>query len=111
MPAGDLRERVRFEARAVGDDGYGNVRADWIERFSVSARIVSLRGGESVIAARLQGTQPVVITVRAEARTRAIATDWRAVDARRGTVYAIRGAVEREGRDYIDLTCEAGVAA
>lgn len=111
MSAGELRERVRFERRVTVSDGYGNEQGDWIQELTVAARIQPLRGSESVMAARLQGVQPVLIVVRASSASRAIKTDWRAVDARSGVAYAIKTATLREGGDYIDLLCEAGVAA
>ena len=111
MSATELRERVRFERRVEADDGYGNTRGDWIGQFTVAARIMPLRGGEAVIAARLEGTQPAIVTVYADARTRTVTPDWRIVDARAGTVYAVRTVTLRESKDYVDLLCEAGVAA
>jgi hypothetical protein len=76
-----------------------------------AARILPLRGGESVLAARLEGTQPVVITVRYCALSRAITTDCIAVDARTGAIYNIRtNADTLEKRQYLDLIAEAGVA-
>jgi SPP1 family predicted phage head-tail adaptor len=111
MTAGELRDRVRFERRQTSDDGYGNTVAEWIPELSVSARVQPLRGTEAVMASRLQGVQPVLIVVRASAASRAITPEWRAVDARSGTVYAIRTATLRETRDYVDLLCEAGAAA
>ena len=46
-------------------------------------------GSEAIIAARLQGLQPVTIRVRSHGLTRAIDATYRAVDARTGVVYAI----------------------
>lgn len=80
--AGDLRERVHFQSRAAVDDGYGNSRGEWVTRFTEPAAMKPLRGGEEVMAARLQGVQPYVVTVRQSSRTRQVASDWRLVDAR-----------------------------
>lgn len=111
MPDGDLLELVRFERRVTVDDGYGNETGDWIPQFEVNARFVWLRGGETVMAARLTGTQPVVVTVWDESRIRDVTPAWRLVDARTDKVYNIKTATPRETRDYIDFICESGVAA
>jgi head-tail adaptor len=63
------------------------------------------------MAARLEGNQPVVITVRASSDTRRITTDWRAVDARDAShVFNVRSTSPGERRDYIDILCQLGVA-
>jgi hypothetical protein len=76
----------------------------------VFARRQFVRGGEDVMAARLEGRQPVVLTVRKSTDTDDITTDWRATDARTGAVYNIRTVQPSEDRAWIDLLCESGVA-
>lgn len=80
LGAGDLRDRITFQAR--GEDDNGDPIGRWGDRFSRSARLTWLRGSESVMASRLEGRQPVVITVRACSQTRLIDGAWRAVNAR-----------------------------
>lgn len=115
MHAGDLRSRVTFAQRAATSDGYGNALGDWADQFTVAARIQPRLGGEAVLAARLQGTQPVTIRVRQSSQTREIDATWRAIDARKGTVFNIRSVVDpyehtaEHGR-WIDILAEAGVA-
>lgn len=112
MRAGTLRERVTLQKRSVqANDGYGNTLSDFADQFSVDARIAPLKGGETVLAARLTGTQPVVVTVRRSSSTVLIDTDWRLVDARAGTIYNIRAVTPDEKKRHIDLLCEAGVAS
>ncbi|QPC43492.1 phage head closure protein [Kaustia mangrovi] len=113
MTAGRLRERLTFQRRAPIDDGYGNpVTGDWEDRFTVAARVKPSKGGETVLARRLQGVQPVVITVRSSTETRSVTPDWRAVDARTGTVYALRSAADMvEKNAYIEMLAESGVAS
>lgn len=112
MTAGNLRARLSFQAREEVDDGYGNtVSGDFKEQFQDHAEMKALKGGEAVIASRLQGKQPFLISVRSHTNTRRITTDWRAVNARSGAVYAITTAVERPKGDYIDMTVIEGVAA
>lgn len=113
MTAGLLRERIAFSEREVGvsaADGYGNFEGGWGYRFTVAARKRYLRGGEQVIGQRLQGTQPILLTVRASSDTRRITADWRATDARSGEHYAIRSVSPAERRDYIDILVQAGIA-
>ena len=114
MPgAGQLRERITFERRAEADDGYGNpIAGGWTAQLTVAARVLPLRGTEAVTAARLEGRQPVVITVRASGQARAIGADWRAVDARRGTIYAITAppALTEDGA-FLDILATTGEAA
>jgi SPP1 family predicted phage head-tail adaptor len=117
MSAGKLTERVTLASRVTGnpDDptDYGNPVAGWEDVGNVAAQFIYLRGGEAVIAGRLQGRQPVVIRVWATPLTRQVSSDWRVTDARRGTVYAVRSVnPDPEGdRAWIDLLCESGVAA
>ena len=110
MKAGTLRERVTFEKRNEPvDDGYGNVLEAWGDSFTVAARIMPLKSGEEVIASRLAGRQPVLITVRRSIATLGLTTECRATDARTGTVYNIRTVTPTEDKVAIDLLCEAGV--
>lgn len=116
LGAGDLRSKVRLEKRGIVDDGFGNpVAGDWEAQFTRSAYIGPLKGGESVIAARLEGRQPAVIVLRYSALTRTITNEWRAVEIRQdGTevIYAIADARDMENRRrHITLLCEAGIPA
>ena len=78
--AGELRDRITFERRGLDENQ--DPLGPWEEVLTVWARLVWLRGGEGVQAQRLEGKQPVVITIRASSDSRAINTGWRAVDAR-----------------------------
>jgi head-tail adaptor len=96
-------------------DRYGNEQTSWANRFVVRAQIAPKLGGEDVMAARLQGTQPVVIRVRSSVDTRKITPTWRVTDTNSGTVYNVRsvcdpfmGQAER-GR-WIEVLAESGVA-
>ncbi len=81
MPgAGDLRDRVTFEAR--GEDANGDPLGAWAPQFTVWAQMVWLRGSEAALQQRLEGRQPVAIVVRTSSQTRGITTAWRAVNAR-----------------------------
>lgn len=109
--AGQLKELFAFDRRNDVADGYGNTQAEWVEQYRSPARRQMLRGGEGVIAARLQGSQPAVITIRSCVAARAITTDWRARDVRTGETYNVRTVSSSEDRSYIDLLVEKGVAS
>lgn len=113
MPAaGDMRERVRFEARVETDDGFGNSTAEWAPRFSRAAAYLMRPGSEAVLAARLQSQQPVTMIVRFDPDTQKITPEWRAVDERDGAVYAIQAAADMERRrQWMTLVCVAGEAS
>ncbi len=86
-----LRGSVHFQSREAVDDGAGNeVSGPWVTRFTVAASFKPMRGGEQVMAARLEGLQPYVVTVRESSATREATTDWRLVDARNAArIFAI----------------------
>jgi SPP1 family predicted phage head-tail adaptor len=88
----------------------GETVGDWTEQFTCAARIRPLVGSEPVIAQRLTGVQPAVITVRSSSLTRTVDSSWRIRNARTGTQYNIRAVTPDERRAYIDFLCEAGVA-
>lgn len=90
MPTdGKFTRALRFESPQRHDDGAGDTIVVWQEEFVVSADVFARMGSEAVLAARLTGIQPVEITVRRSDRTRRITSDWRAVDARSGEVFAL----------------------
>ncbi len=99
-----------FDKRSERPDGLGNTRAEWVEQFIVSAGLHDLRGGETVMAARLEGKQPAIVTIRRSAQTKQITTDWRARDVRSGDIYNIRTKTLTKNRAYFEMLCEKGVA-
>lgn len=112
--AGKLRERValakRIEINPDAPDDLGNGRAEWVDQGTVWAEFIHLRGGEAVIAGRLQGRHPQVVRVRASALTRQVETDWRVTDARTGIELAVRDVTPSPDRAWVDWLCESGVA-
>lgn len=110
--AGKLDRRLSFYARVEQSDGAGNTAAPfWVFQFEVAAGRAFLKGGESVLAARLESRQPVVLTIRNSTQARQITNDWRAVDTRDGRNYNIReNPKETDDRAYLEFLCESGVA-
>lgn len=111
ITANDLRDRVSLEKREEIDDGYGGTVGAWVPQFERNACILLSKGGETVIASRLQSIQPALIIVRHDAETATITAAWRLIETRSGTVYNIRTSadMERRGR-FITMLCESGVA-
>ncbi|MEY9198678.1 SPP1 family predicted phage head-tail adaptor [Sinorhizobium fredii] len=107
--AGRLQERVSFARRVEQQDSYGNTVADWQEQFTTAAGYTHLRGGETVMAARLTNKHPVVVRIRSSAAARQVTAEWKVTDARTGVEYAIKDVTHDVGRGYIDLLCERGV--
>jgi SPP1 family predicted phage head-tail adaptor len=110
MTAGTLYERVAFDMPTQFPDGLGGTEEGWSEQFTAFANFKYLRGTETVMAARLTGRQPVVVTIRQSDAARLVTTDWRMRDARRGTVYNVRGVTPTDDRAYLEILCESGVA-
>jgi hypothetical protein len=121
--AQDLSYSVGFLKREEMNDGMGNTIGDkLIEQFQCRAAYRHLRGGESVMASRLEGRHVQVITVRASSKTRQITTDWIVRDVRgshetvpdsgkyTGDVFNIRDVTHETDRRWISLLVERGVA-
>lgn len=112
LQPGEYNNRVTFGARALGSgDDYGNPETGFVDAFTVWAKLLPLRGGEQVMAARLEGRQPWIITVRRTPETEQITTDWRAVNADNAAqTFNVRSVTPSPARDIIDLLVEEGVA-
>ena len=108
--SGQLHYQVALLKRIEQDDGMGNTVSDFVEQFQTRAEFIHLRGGESVLAGRLQGKHTQVIRVRNSSSTRMISTDWMLRDVRTGKSFDIRDIEQEVNRQFIALTCESGVA-
>ena len=102
--AGDLYHRYAFDKRVEIDRGDGVTVGKWQEQVNVRAGVIKLRGGEKVIASRLQGRSPQIVFVRASAATREISTDWRMRDVRTGEI------VDDPNGDMVDRKKWTGVS-
>lgn len=109
--AGDLIERVGFERPVSGADGAGGVQDGFQEWYSCRAQYIHLRGGESVMAGRLEGRHPLVMRIRASSTAREITTEWQVRDKRSGKVFNIRDITPSDDRLWLDVLVEGGVAA
>jgi head-tail adaptor len=93
---GDQDARVRFDQRGL--DANGDALGDFEPGFTVWAKVDWLRGSESAVSNRLQGLQPVTITIRDSAQARTITNAFRAV--------AVSGRQIRAGQEF-NLTAVA----
>ena len=71
-----LDHRAIFSARREISDEYGGTRDEWVPQFTEWAGVKYLRGGESVMQARMASRNPVVITVRNSERALQITSEW-----------------------------------
>lgn len=110
MRTGRMIWDLSIEAPGRVDDGYGGATTKWFEQFTTRGEVLFLQGGESVMASRLAGRQPVVIRLRSSTASREIRTDWRVTDQRSQINYAIKGVKETPDRLWIEITAESGVA-
>jgi hypothetical protein len=107
---GDLFEHVGFDKHGTASDGAGGTITAFVEQFTRRAAYIHLRGGETVMAARLAGRHSQIIRVRSDSSTRTVTTDWRISDKRSGAVFNIRDITPSTDRAFIDFLAERGVA-
>ena len=111
MEAGRLNKRLQFSMRMDREDGAGNTESVWIPQFECAAALKRLKGGESVMAARLEAKELVIVTVRRSMNTRQITHEWRAVDLRSGAVYMVKEEPrESDNRGFLDFLAMSGAA-
>lgn len=109
--AGQLRERIAFDARGEVDDGYGNITSGpWAEQFRTRGEFIFIHGSETVMAGRLESHEAIVVRVRANDTTRTITTDWQMRDLKNGETFNVRSIEEDKTRSVLDLLCESNVA-
>lgn len=105
-----LTEHVAFDEPRYFPDGAGGEDRTWVEILDVRAQFLYMRGSEIVDAARLEGRQLFKVLLRSSSSSRAITTDWRMRDVRRGTQFNIREVDAVTDRRWVWVTVEAGVA-
>lgn len=112
---GALRHKMAFQKRGDGNDGFGNSvpgTGPFETEFSTWAALRPLRGSEAVMADRLSGRQPYVLTVRYSTHTAGVTPAWRIVDAN-NRVYAITSPLaDPDGkRQWLEGIVTEGVAS
>lgn len=106
--AGDLRDRVRFDSRAL--DANGDPTGAWVEGFTVWAKVDYLRGSEVAISQRLEKRQPVSVTVRDSPGTRTINPAMRMVDTRTGEAFNVTAASPAKDAGFRNILAVSGGA-
>lgn len=110
MSAGKLSERVAFDAEQLTPDGYGGEDRAWVEQHACAAEFRYQRGQEAVAAGGLTGTATFKVKVRSCAASRAITTEYRMRDTRRGISFNIREVDAITDRAFVWIVAENGVA-
>lgn len=118
MKRKNLPERVAFDREGLTPDGSGGHDQDWQQHHTCRAQFIYSRGSETVEAARLQGRSIYKVKIRSCAVARAITTDFRMRDVRRGNQaadlvgepYQIREVDAITDRRWIYIVVESGVA-
>lgn len=77
MDIGKLDRRASFNQPFKQKDLDGNVIQNYVFQFSVWVNVRWLRGGESVMQARMQSRSPAIMTVRKSLDTSRITSEWR----------------------------------
>lgn len=111
--AGELRDRLKFQRRGTGDDGYGN-ETDAFADLNIErpAKVTATRGGEDVQAARLAGKASFDIWLHHDPALTAVKPHDRVVDVNDpARVFNIRfGPEDMDGdRRWLFIQAELGV--
>lgn len=107
MRAGDLTQLAHFQRPEKGRDADGNAILSYPEAFSAWVHLRPLRGGESVMAARMESKAPAIVTVRASVQSRPVTSEWRVLIG--GRVYECReDPRETQDRAMFEILVESG---
>lgn len=104
-----LQESVAFDSPIGAADSFGGTSVSWSEAHACRAHFIHQRGDEAVQAARLAGRQVFKVKIRSCAAARAITTDYRMRDVRRGTVYNVKDPDAITDRAWVWLLVEGPV--
>ncbi|WP_261766770.1 head-tail adaptor protein, partial [Paracoccus denitrificans] len=107
-----LVKRAAFgEPAEVSDDiGLGDADGQVVHGYPIAfrtrANLLPLRGGESVMHARLAAKNPAILTVRNSALTRRVTSDWKVLID--GRVFDCKeDPRESQDRRYLEILVEA----
>ena len=109
--AGQRFDRVAFEQRDPVNDGYGNtISGPFLSKFEAYAQISYLRGGETVMAARLKShSQAIISVLAAEVPDPGVDETWRVRQVEADTLFNIRTITLTPNRAYYEILAETGV--
>lgn len=106
--SGALRDRVRFDARAL--DANGDPLGPFAPGFTVWAQIEYLRGSETALTHRLERRQPVSVTIRDSAQARTVHPAMRMVNVRTGEEFNVTAASPARDAGYRNVLAVSGGA-
>lgn len=106
--AGDLKDRVRFDSRAL--DANGDPIGAFVPGFTVWAKIDYLRGSEVAIQQRLEKRQPVSVTVRDSTQARTINPAMQMVNTRTGEAFNVTSSVPAKDAGFRNILAVSGGA-
>ena len=75
--AGQLAKRATLLEPIEAVDADGQIVQSWAERRTVWCNVRWLKGGESVMQARLASKSPAIVTMRASTLTRRVTSEWK----------------------------------
>ena len=97
--SGELRNRVRFDREAVSGNVGGVEQSAWASLIDCrSVKLDPTRGGDEVIAGRLEGKASYSLWVRSDSATRGLKVGDRAVDLNTGLIYALGEPIDPTNR-------------
>jgi hypothetical protein len=96
---GELRNSVRFDRAVEGENVGGVTRTTWTQLIDQRAvKLDPTRGGDEVIAGRLEGKSSYDLWVRSDSSTRGLQVGDRAVDRKTGLIYALGEPIDPNNR-------------
>ncbi len=112
MDAGKLDHRATFERPVQSRDEDGQLIQGWHDEATVWASVRYLRGGESVMAARMQSRTPAILTIRSSSTARRVTSEWRVQTRDRSGTERLFEVKEdprpTEGGGFLEMLVEAG---
>lgn len=106
---GELNTLVAFDAPTEVSNGMGGTESGWAEQFQAWTKVIWLRGGETVMAARLAGRQPAVFVIGLSDASLLLETNWRARDVSTGAEFAVKAQIPSDDRAFLEVTVESGI--
>jgi hypothetical protein len=106
--AGELKDRVRFDSRALNANG--DPLGPFAPGFTVWAKLDYLRGSEVAIQQRLEKRQPVSVTVRDSSQARTINPAMQMVNTRTGEIFNVTAATPAKDAGFRNILAVSGGA-
>lgn len=107
MQAGERKARVTFSKRVGDQDEFGQTEHEWVVQFSRWASIAHRRGGEGVLAARLEGKALALVTVPADTETKLITSNWKFTVG--GVNWFVKEPPAPDGRGHLQFHAQTGI--